>query len=100
MPELLRGIVRSVVDAEADLELVGELPDHASLADVIARDHPDVVVGNSSEADIERLLRGNATMKVLQIEGIGGSSFLYELQPARTALGELSPARLLEAIRT
>ena len=100
MPELLRGIIRTVVAAEADLELVGELPDRASLPDVIARDHPDVVIGNSTQDDIERLLRGSATMKVLQIDGTGGSAFLYELQPARTALGELSPALLLEAIRT
>lgn len=100
MPELLRGIVRSVVAAEPDLELVAELPDCASLADAIARDHPDVVIGCSTHDDVERLLRDSASVKVLKIEGAGRSSFLYELQPERTPLGEISPARLLEAIRT
>jgi DNA-binding NarL/FixJ family response regulator len=99
MPQLLREIVRSVVAAEEDLELVAELADSRALQKAIPRHRPDFVIGNSKPHDIDRLLEQRPTMKVLQVDGGGRSSVLYELRPTRIPLGELSPTRLLEAIR-
>jgi DNA-binding NarL/FixJ family response regulator len=99
MPQLLREIIRSVVVAEADLELVAEVNDARSLDDAIPRHAPDVVIGRSTSRDIERLLRDRPRLKVLQLDDAGRSTVLYELRPQRTALGEVSPARLLKAIR-
>src|SRR5262245_42236892 len=99
MPQLLREIIRSVVVAEADLELVAELSDARLLGEAVPRHAPDVVIGHSTPADIERLLRDRPRLKVLQVDDTGRSTVLYELKPHRTALGEVSPARLLSAIR-
>ena len=99
MPRMLREIVRSVIVAEADLELVAEVHDPGALDKAIPRHRPDFVIGHSAPHEIERLLEERPSMKVLQVDSTGRSSFLYELRPQRTALGEMSPARLLEAIR-
>jgi DNA-binding NarL/FixJ family response regulator len=100
MPQLMRDIIRSVVTAEADLELVAELDDSASLEDAVPQYAPDVVIGHSTRHDIERLLEDRSRPKVLQVDDTGRSTVLYELRPHRTALGEISPTRLLSAIRT
>jgi hypothetical protein len=100
MSQMLREIVRSLVAGEPDLELVGELADARALADTVCRCGPDVVVGHSTPSEIQRLLEQRPTMKILQVENNGRSSFLYELRPHRIPLGELSRARLLEVLRT
>jgi DNA-binding NarL/FixJ family response regulator len=99
MPQLLRGIIRSVVVAEEDLEIVAEVTDAGSLDDAIPLYAPDVVIGHSTRCDIERLLTDRPRLKVLQVDDTGRSTVLYELRPQRTVLGEVSPARLLNAIR-
>jgi DNA-binding NarL/FixJ family response regulator len=99
MPQLLREIIRSVVVAEADLELVAEVDDAGSLEEALPRHAPDVVIGHSTRRDIERLLGDRPRLKVLQVDDTGRSAILYELRPQRTALGEISPACLLRAIR-
>jgi DNA-binding NarL/FixJ family response regulator len=99
MPQLLREIIRSVVVAEPDLEIIAELGDAASLEESLPRHAPDIVIGHSTRRDIERLLRDCPRLKVLQIDDTGRSTVLHELCPRRTALGEISPASLLKAIR-
>ncbi|WP_043496471.1 response regulator transcription factor [Georgenia sp. SUBG003] len=41
---LVRGGLRYIIDAEPDLEVVGEVADGADVPDAVARTHPDVVL--------------------------------------------------------
>jgi hypothetical protein len=100
MSQMLREIVRSLVAGDPDLELVAELSDARGLADAVSHCGPDVVVGRSKPGEIRDLLERRPTMKIVQVENDGRSSFLYELRPHRVPLGELSNARLLEVLRT
>ena len=101
MSLMLREIVRSVVAPQPDLELVAELTNVRPLRRAIRRHRPDVVIGDSHSTrhEIEIMLAERPTMKLLEVEDDGRASFLYELRLQRKPLGEISPSRLLEAIR-
>ena len=64
--------------------------------------HADLVVWhNADEAAVSQWLsRVDATPRVLATVADGRGASLWELTPARTQLGELSPAMLVDAIRS
>jgi DNA-binding NarL/FixJ family response regulator len=100
MPVLLRDIVRYAVSDQPDLELVAELRDADALVDAVRRHKPDVVVGTSGQCHIEELFGACSAPKVLELETDAAATFLFELRPYRTALGEISRSRLIEAMRS
>jgi DNA-binding NarL/FixJ family response regulator len=102
MPQLLRGIVREVLAAEPELELVGEFPESTGLAIVAERTDADIVVvgGRLGEgAPICALLEAHPRVRVLAIRADGRRGSLFWLAPERKSLGELSPEMLVQAIR-
>ena len=98
---LLGDIIGETLAAQPDLEVVGDFP--APSADdglpVIAA---DLVVWNN--ADVFQVERWLSTMsnryapRVLATLGDGRDASLFELTPQRTALGQLSPATLIDTI--
>jgi DNA-binding NarL/FixJ family response regulator len=102
MTPLLREIVGEAVDREPDLELVGE---HEAAVDVraaVEHDKADFVIVGADSAAGERvraLVGGAPGLRALELRACGKESVLYELRPHRVALGEISPATLLQTIR-
>jgi hypothetical protein len=97
IPPLLRDVVRGAVALQSDMILV-ELP--ARPGSPTPADLVIVALPAKEEADeCARLLYADPLIKVLAIEITGGQGSLYELQPKRASLGELSPEGLVQAIR-
>jgi len=103
MPRILRDLIRSIVDRQPDMRVVGELEDdHINLRRV-ARPRADfVIVGlrDSGLPDVcNSLLRHRPDTKIVGVSQEGRRAFLYELRPHAQPLGEMSSHVLLEAIR-
>jgi hypothetical protein len=94
LPTTLWQIVERTVGLQPDMELIGE---RAAGVD------PDVVVAGIRSIDdattAAALLRRWPRSRVLVVGIENGDAAMFDLQPHRTPLGELSPARLLDAIR-
>jgi hypothetical protein len=97
MPRLLHDLVKETVEAQPDLELVGEIDEP------VLDDCPDfLVVGVETEELPEayrELLFACPRMEVVAVTEEARLGFLYELRPQATPLGEISPTVLLEALR-
>jgi DNA-binding NarL/FixJ family response regulator len=82
--------VTEVAAATVELEAVGE-------------HRPDVVIleqrHRPGTAALEPMLSAYPRLKVLAITDEGRESYLYELRPHEVALGQLSAATLLGAVR-
>jgi hypothetical protein len=102
MPRLLHDIVKSALDTEQDLEVLpaaaarDELESDAALGDVDV-----VILSEESQAadDHAVLLQANPRIRVIGISDRGRGACLYELQPHRQDLGELSASSLVRAVR-
>lgn len=106
MPQMLREIVRELVSAERDMEVVGEVGDRVpSLAAVRACGAEFVIAGGSGPelaAACESLLAGCPELRVLALSTDGRSGALHENGRnghSATALGELAPDRLVGVVR-
>jgi DNA-binding NarL/FixJ family response regulator len=101
---MLREIVRRVVANESDLAVVAEFSQHVPLEAEVARTGADVVIVGAGNPDLvdscRHLFAEHPQVKVLAIGGDGRHTVLYELRPYEVMLGRLSPARLLEVIRS
>lgn len=102
MSRMLSGIIMELVSAEPDLTIVGEVEESDSALPTIDRSKADVVIASlegSVRANVVSLLRERPRLRVLAISDDGAASSLYELLPCEQLLGEISPQRLLAAIR-
>lgn len=103
IPRMLSDIVRRVLAAEPELEVVGPIHDRAGLSDAVARaDAEVVIVGIESREELrayEDLLYAHSRVTLLALQVDGRQALLYTLRPHTELLGELSPAGLIEAIR-
>jgi DNA-binding NarL/FixJ family response regulator len=103
MPLMLRDIVKTIVIDQPDMEVVGELGLEGDVSNVAAETAADFVITSLGDAGLHpscaRLLDARSRVKVLAIGGDGRNAFLYELQPRRSAVGELSPDVLAAVIR-
>lgn len=99
---MLGEIVESAVSAEPDMHIVGML-EPFDVADPARWPAADAaIVGLEKEDDIARLqalLRLRPELKLLVLTRDGRRGFLYRLLPSRADLGELSPTRLVQALR-
>ncbi len=100
---MLSDIITDVVTSQADMEMVGMVADPGMLATTVAEADADVVVLGVPDAELPSeytmLLGARPQTRLLGVSGDGRRAFLYELRPHRSALGEVSPQALVEAIR-
>jgi DNA-binding NarL/FixJ family response regulator len=100
---MLRDIVKTIVLDQPDMEVVGELGPDDDVPKVAAKTRADFVITSLEESGLHasctRLLDTQSRVKVLAIGGDGRHAFLYELQPKRSPVGELSPDVLAAVIR-
>jgi DNA-binding NarL/FixJ family response regulator len=99
LPRMLREIVTDSLSIADDVVVVGEIDSETLLADAAERDADYVVMGREDAALVAELLRARPSMKVIAIIAHGEDAALYELQPQRVPLGELSRERLVAVIR-
>jgi DNA-binding NarL/FixJ family response regulator len=101
LPGILLGVLRQILD-QPDLEVVGVVEDPAMVLGTVERTSADVVVlgeDGDSAGVAARVVERHPGVNVLAVTPDARQAFLYRLRPTRTALGELSPDRLLTAIR-
>jgi len=100
MPGLMRDIVRAELVGQPDMKLIGVFDTTAGLVDEVRDSAPDfVLVGAEHGCPVQPLLENRPWMRVLEIEPQAADAHLYELQPRRVDLGEMSAADLVTTIR-
>lgn len=101
MPQLLREIVVGMVSSERDMEIVGEACENGGLSELVQETDPDVVIAACETGEVGplgRMIVGRAPA-LLAIVDDGRRGLLHELRPKEVDIGELTPAKLVAAIR-
>ena len=99
LPRMLEEIVTHIL-SQRGLEVAGTVRKVDGLPRKVARARPDVVVlGEDDPPLAAALLEQSPRLKVLTVAEEGQDSWLYGLNPERTRLGALSPARLVRAVQ-
>lgn len=110
---LIRGGLRVIIDAEADLEVVDEVADGADVADAVARTHPDVVLMDVRMPGVDGITAtrtllaradrtGSAAPRVLVLTTFENDDHVLEALRAGASgflLKRAHPDQVLEAIR-
>jgi DNA-binding NarL/FixJ family response regulator len=103
MPPLLFEMLRDAIAPQGDMELVGTAGDEPNLGALLENTEADVVVvkrdGGPKRNAVEGLLYRRPRLRVFEIVDGGRGGLLHEMRPRRIALGEISPQRLIDAIR-
>jgi DNA-binding NarL/FixJ family response regulator len=103
MPPMLLDIITDTIAPQPDMDIVGKGRMERDLLDAAEQTNADIIITARSTAseykDYDELLYRHCRVKVLEILDEGRSGSLCEMHPRRVALGEMSPLRLLEAIR-
>jgi DNA-binding NarL/FixJ family response regulator len=103
LPGILNDIIGSVLQAAGDIEVVGRAASYPELVALARRLHPNVVIMELDESGPPGLgwdlYLNDPLLRVLGVVDEGRQTFVYELRPHRTALGELSPEALVAAVR-
>jgi len=103
---LLGGVIRELLSALPDVDVVGDLPNAPAgeFSSQVHRLRPDVIVWRLDDdemlADHPEFFGAEHTSTVLAIQGDGDSGALWRLRPQRARLGPLDPAALAAAIRS
>jgi hypothetical protein len=103
LPKMLGEIVSHALGRYADVELVVAASPAGGLPTAVREAEADVVVGAESQlpgAEVCALLDGFPRSRVFTLTTDARMAWLCELRPERVTLGEVSPERLAEAIRT
>jgi DNA-binding NarL/FixJ family response regulator len=108
--ELMRSGLRGMLDAQPDMEVVGEAEDGAQAVDEAIRLHPDVAIMDirmprldGIEATRRLMEQGDAAPKVLVLTTFDLDEYVYEALRAGAGgfmLKDSPPGQLAEAVRT
>ena len=102
MPRMLLDMITDIVAPHAEIMVVGEIQDTADVRAAVRKNRADVVILNElaigPQQDYQELLYSRPRLRVLSITSDGRQFFLHKLHPVRTALGEVSPESLVQAI--
>jgi DNA-binding NarL/FixJ family response regulator len=104
MPRMLLDMITDIVALHPELMIAGETQDMADIRAAVRKTRADVVILNEPAigppADHQELLYSRPRLGVLSIASDGRQFSLHELRPVRTALGEVSPESLVQAIQS
>ena len=100
---ILHDVIRGILEVQQDMAVVGDLERAEELGPTIAETGAAFVIWGV-EDDVSDfypdVLHQWPQVRVLAVQGEGRQSFLWEMRPMRAPLGELSPGRLIAALRT
>jgi DNA-binding NarL/FixJ family response regulator len=100
LPRLTRDLVTEVLEAHANVTIVGESSE-AELPDVVWRTRANVVIAvvdDASVPDAIRMLLDERGLRVVLLTNRGRTSTVAELAPTYTEIGDLTPASLVHAL--
>jgi len=100
---MLSQIIKGILD-EPDIRVRASVPLSQSIISKAATTDAEVVIladeNRSMPGAVHEILSELPRTKVLTIRDDGRETFLYELRPLQTRLGQVSATTLLEAVRT
>jgi DNA-binding NarL/FixJ family response regulator len=105
---LVRAGFRMILEAEPDLEVVGEAADGLEAVTAVERDQPDVVLMDVRMPNLDgiaatrRILEGGRAVKVLMLTTFDLDEYVYEALQAGASgflLKDVPPERLVAGIR-
>jgi DNA-binding NarL/FixJ family response regulator len=103
MPRMLRDIIEDTVSDQTDMQVVACLEDRQQMLSRVTETDAEVVVLGMSDGDLPdeslHVFEAHPHLRLFGVTADGRRAFLYELRPQRSALGEISPQGLVEAIR-
>jgi DNA-binding NarL/FixJ family response regulator len=104
IPRMLRDMITDIVALHAEMMVDGTMQDMADIRAVVKKTRADVVIlgepAIGSPQNHQELLYSRPRLGVLSITSDGRHFFLHKLRPVRTALGEVSPESLVQAIQS
>ena len=104
MPRMLLDMITDIVAPHAEMMIAGEMQDTADIVVAVKKSRADVVILNEPaigpSQNYQELLYSRPHLGVLSITSDGRQFFLHKLRPVRTALGEVSPGSLVQAIQS
>ena len=102
LPPLLRELVEEALEAEPDLELVGDTEDAGNLGRLVERSRADAVLAGGQAIDEPRALAlvGALRVRVVILTEDGRRAAVYECRPQRRDAGEVDPRTLADLLRT
>ncbi len=104
MEGILGEIVRDLVAHQPDMDIVAEVTATRELLPAAQLSGSGVVIaclaeGSEPLEDWGELLERHPRIALVAVHGDGRQATLYRVRPERIAIGELSPATLIDAIR-
>ena len=100
---ILHDLIQGIVEGQRDMVVVGDLAQGDKLERTIAETAADFVIWGVDGDVVDfypDVLHRWPCVKVLAVQSEGRNGFLWEMRPVRAPLGELSPSRLVAALRT
>ena len=109
--ELVRAGLKAILDAEPDIEVLGEASDGASVPGLVRRFEPDVVLMDVRMPAVDGIAAtrhlvssgGSGTPRVLVLTTFGNDGYVYDALQAGAAgflLKRARPAEIVQAVRT
>jgi DNA-binding NarL/FixJ family response regulator len=103
MPKLLQQIIERTLAYQSDMIVAGQARPSESVAAAARRVRADLVILLESQEGAAgtpwQVLNENPRLKILAITSDGHSATRYELQPHQVVIDEISPERLVDAVR-
>lgn len=100
---MLSDIVRDVLEADPNIDLLGQVTDIADTVDAVERSQCDAVLWMLPDAGQAvapaDVLRHHPALRIVAVEGRGQHGSLWRMRPQRTLLGQLSPERIIAELR-
>ena len=100
---VLGDVIKAMLRACEDVTVVGESLDVTDIRALLDRTGADVVVCQVDDTAAAEVANGlfapHRRVKVIAVHDDGRHAVLWELRPQRSVLGDLSPSRLLDAVR-
>ena len=104
MPRMLLDMITDIVAPQAEMTVAGKMQDTADIVHAVKKTRADVVIltepAITPSQNYQEVLYSRPHLGVLSITSDGRQLFLHKLRPVRTALGEVSPDSLVQAIQS
>jgi DNA-binding NarL/FixJ family response regulator len=104
MPRMLLDMLTDIVSVQPEMMVTGKMQETTDINSAVRKARADLVIlrerAGRQRQNYSKLLRSRPHLRVLSITSDGHRFFLHELRPFRTALGEISPESLVQAIHS
>jgi predicted TIM-barrel enzyme len=104
MPRMLLDMMTDIIVVHGEMTISGKMEETADIGAAVKKAKADVIIVNESGTgqwqNYRELLYSCPHLRVLSITNDGHHFFLHKLHPVCTALGEISPEKPVQAVRS